>query len=172
MDRSEALPMQIPMQWSDQFLLGYPAMDATHAEFVACVAALQTAEDAQLVDCLEAFAAHAVAHFAQEEGWMQTTGFPAAQCHMDEHAAVLASVREVQCLLADADNGPGRFRIVRDLTAALVRWFPGHADYLDAALSHWMSKRAHGGAPVVLRRGVAHTTEPGTAHDTEESAIR
>ncbi len=174
MDRSEALPMQIPMQWSDQFLLGYPAMDATHAEFVACVAALQNAEDAQLADCLEAFAAHAVAHFAQEELWMQTTGFPAAQCHIDEHAAVLASVREVQALLVDADNGPRRFRIVRDLTAELVRWFPGHADYLDAALSHWMSKRAHGGAPVVLRRGVAHTAEPGpsTMINDTESAIR
>lgn len=168
MDLSEA------MQWSDQFLLGYPAMDATHAEFVACVAALQNAEDAQLVDCLEAFAAHAVAHFAQEELWMQTTGFPAAQCHIDEHAAVLASVREVQALLVDADNGPRRFRIVRDLTAELVRWFPGHADYLDAALSHWMSKRAHGGAPVVLRRGVAHTAEPGpsTMTNDTESAIR
>ena len=172
MERSEAL--QMPMQWSDQFLLGYPAMDATHAEFVACVAALQNAEDAQLADCLEAFAAHAVAHFAQEELWMQTTGFPAAQCHIDEHAAVLASVREVQALLVDADNGPRRFRIVRDLTAELVRWFPGHADYLDAALSHWMSKRAHGGAPVVLRRGVAHTAEPGpsTMTNDTESAIR
>lgn len=168
MDHSEA------MQWSDQFLLGYPAMDATHAEFVACVAALQHAEDAQLVDCLEAFAAHAVAHFAQEELWMQTTGFPAAQCHIDEHAAVLASVREVQALLVDANNGPRRFCVVRDLTAELVRWFPGHADYLDAALSQWMSKRAHGGAPVVLRRGVAHTTELGPSPMTHhtESAIR
>lgn len=138
-------------QWSDQFLLGFPAMDATHREFVECVAALQRAEDAGLPAALDAFAVHARAHFAQEEQWMNGTGFPAAQCHADEHAAVLKSVHEVQELVRDGANLP----VVRQLAQALVDWFPGHADYLDSALSHWMSKRSHGGAPVVLRRGAA-----------------
>jgi len=75
---------------------------------------------------------------------------------MDEHAAVLASVREVQALLSQG-VAP---QVARDLTQALVDWFPGHADYLDASLSQWMSKRTHGGTPVVLRRGVAHAAEP------------
>jgi hemerythrin len=33
---------------------------------------------------------------------------------------------------------------------ALAAWFEGHAHYMDAALSHRMSKRAYGGAPVVV----------------------
>ena len=141
--------MAATMAWRDSFLLGLPAMDATHREFVECVAALQGAADAELLERLGDFERHAVAHFEQEEQWMNSTSFPAAQCHADEHAAVLASVREVQALLQqDAANR----QVARDLTQALVDWFPGHADYMDASLSQWMSKRSHGGAPVVLRR--------------------
>lgn len=139
------------MEWSDRLLLGYPAMDQTHREFVACVAALQRADDADLPVRLQALSDHAMAHFQQEEQWMTETDFPATQCHADEHAAVLKSVREVQALLAER----GDVGVVRQLVQALVDWFPGHADYLDASLSHWMVKRSHGGAPVVLRRGVA-----------------
>jgi len=142
--------MASPMAWSDSFLLGLPAMDATHREFVECVAALQAAPDAELPGRLEDFARHTVTHFAQEQQWMDSTEFPAAQCHADEHAAVLASVREVQALLQQGGNP----QVVRDLTQALVDWFPGHADYMDASLSQWMSKRSRGGAPVVLRRNV------------------
>jgi hemerythrin len=143
--------MSAPMHWSDQFLLGYPAMDRTHQAFVDCVAALQTAADAELPQRLEVLAAHVVAHFEQEERWMAETAFPAAQCHVDEHAAVLKSVREVQSMQGE----PGWAQVVRDLTEALVGWFPGHADHMDAALSHWLAKRSFGGAPVVLKRGAS-----------------
>ncbi len=145
------VPDATPMRWNDSYLLGYAAMDTTHREFVDCVAALQTAADDDLPARLADFERHAAAHFAQEAQWMTGTDFPAGQCHMDEHAAVLKSVHEVQALLLE---GP-RPAVVRDLTEHLVAWFPGHADYMDAALSHWMSKRAHGGIPVVLRRGAA-----------------
>jgi hemerythrin len=139
-----------PLPWSDRFLLGHPAMDHTHAEFVACLQALQRADDAGLGPALQAMAAHLAGHFMQEEQWMANTAFPAAQCHADEHAAVLASVNEVQQLLATQ----GQAAVVRQLSQALADWFPAHADYLDAALSQWLSKRQHGGAPVVLRRDV------------------
>ena len=61
------------LRWSDKFLLGYTPMDRTHEEFVACVAALQAATDAELPACLEALAAHCVRHFQQEEQWMTDT---------------------------------------------------------------------------------------------------
>jgi hemerythrin len=145
--------MKAAITWNDGFLLGFAAMDDTHREFVDCVAALERACDADLAARLADFARHAVAHFDQEQQWIDSTAFPAAQCHADEHAAVLRSVREVQELLHQGADS----RVARDLAQALVDWFPGHADYMDAALSHWMSKRAHGGAPVVLRRGAAKT---------------
>jgi hemerythrin len=144
------------MAWSDRYLLGHNAMDDTHREFVECVAALQTAEDDELAACLAAFEAHAVEHFEQEQRWMDSTAFPAAQCHGDEHTAVLNSVHEVQEILR---NG-GSLQVVRDLARALVDWFPGHADYMDASLSQWLNKRSHGGAPVVLRRRLDPADSP------------
>jgi len=143
------------MAWSDRYLLGHSGMDDTHREFVECVAALQTAADADIARCLAAFEAHAVEHFEQEKRWMDSTEFPAAQCHADEHTAVLNSVHEVQAILRDG----GAVQVARDLASALADWFPGHADYMDASLSQWLVKRSHGGAPVVLRRRL----DPGDA---------
>ncbi len=77
------------MQWHDGLLLGYAPMDHTHEEFVRCVAALQRANDDELPAALAAFADHARRHFDEEDHWMAQTQFPARQCHIDEHAAVL-----------------------------------------------------------------------------------
>ena len=135
------------LQWSDEHLLGYAPMDDTHREFVTVVDALLSCEDADLLARLEAFERHAVAHFAEEDAWMERTAFPPKECHVDEHAAVLTSVRQVLPLVRQGDIAEGR-----RLAAALADWFPKHAFHLDSALSHWMCKRAFGGKPVVIRR--------------------
>jgi hemerythrin len=137
------------MRWKDDYLLGYGPMDDTHREFVDIVAALLACEDAEFARHLDAFARHAEAHFAEEDAWMERTEFPPRQCHVDEHAAVLKSVHEVQALVRAGDVAEGR-----RLAAALADWFPGHAFHLDSALAHWMVKRSFGGKPVVLRRDV------------------
>lgn len=136
------------LTWSDALLLGYPAMDETHQDFVRCVGALQSSPDTEFPARLRDTLTHCESHFEQEAGWMKSTDFPAAQCHIDEHEAVLRSLREAEEFLGRG----GDLQRVRSIAAALVDWFPAHADYMDAALSHWMSKRKHGGAPVVLRR--------------------
>ena len=82
---------------------------------------------------------------------MRETGFPARDCHADEHAAVLASVREVR---AEVEAGRAGAALLHRLAEQLFAWFPGHADYLDSALAAWMSKRVLGGQPVVLRRSL------------------
>ncbi len=128
-------------------------MDAVHREFVDTVQALQTAQDADLPRCLESFVAHARSHFETEDRWMVETDFPARACHIEEHAAVLASVEQVRQLLAQ-----GNLTECRRLADELARWFPGHADYLDSALSHWICKQRLGGTPVVLRRDLGQMT--------------
>ncbi|MDB5973108.1 MAG: hemerythrin-like metal-binding protein [Hydrocarboniphaga sp.] len=137
--------------WTDAFKLGYERMDETHRDFVLKVNALLVAEDASLLARLDDFVAHAEAHFGEEAQWMTATDFPAAQCHIDEHDAVMKSVLEVRGRLA-AQPDAKYFAITRSLAQELMRWFPGHADYLDSALSHWMVKRVYGGAPIVFRR--------------------
>jgi hemerythrin len=137
--------------WTDKYKLGYERMDDTHRDFVEKVSALLAADDATVAARLDDFIAHAEAHFGEEKEWMQSTGFPAADCHIDEHAAVMKSVFEVRDLLA-SEPGPRAYDAARRLGAALVDWFPGHATYLDSALSAWMCKRVYGGKPVVFHR--------------------
>jgi hemerythrin len=138
------------LAWSDALLLGHAAMDRTHREFVTVVRALVDAPDADLAAGLHAFIAHAQAHFGEEDEAMAETAFPAAECHAGEHAAVLQSAHEV---LARVEAGDAA--IAREFAAELARWFPSHVAHLDSALAHWLVKRRHGGAPVVLRREVA-----------------
>ncbi|HJV84520.1 MAG TPA: hemerythrin domain-containing protein [Noviherbaspirillum sp.] len=137
-------------RWNDLFLLGYAPMDQTHREFVDVVQGMLTAKDDEMPDRLAAFIRHAEEHFDQEHAWMAETAFPARQCHADEHDAVLASAYEVQDLIASGREAA----LARELAKALVNWFPGHADYMDASLAQWMSKKRLGGTPVVLKRGV------------------
>jgi len=148
-----ALPRRTPMTdtftWTDDYLLGYGAMDQTHREFVTIVAALLGCEDAAVEGHLEAFARHAEAHFGEEDRWMEQTGFPPRDCHIEEHAAVMNSVRQVLEVVREGDAAEGR-RLAR----ALADWFPGHAFHLDSALAQWMVKQTHGAKPVVIRRNV------------------
>lgn len=137
---------QAPMQWGVDYTLGYDPMDDIHDEFIELLEQLQTATDEQLPERLEQMEQHLQAHFEQENTWMEQTAFPARQCHIDEHAAVLKSVAEVRALLTE-----GKIQICRELTHALADWFPGHTTHLDSALAHWMGKDRLGGKPMVFR---------------------
>ena len=153
-----ASPPEDPIRWHDGLLLGYAPMDAVHEEFVHCVQALQAAPDAGLPALLGQLAGHLERHFGDEDRWMEETQFPARECHINEHAAVMKSVREVQDLLAQ-----GNTEVCRRLARELANWFPGHADYLDSALAHWMCKQRLGGKPVVIRRDLGARLAPGAA---------
>lgn len=138
-------------QWTDARLLGYQPLDRIHEEFYAVARGLVACTAETACQALAAFEAHAVEHFGQEDEWMRATQFPPRDCHMKEHAAVLKSTREVGEALA---AGRGGAELLRDFGEHLLEWFPGHADYLDSALAAWMSKRAYGGKPIVLRRKI------------------
>lgn len=140
--------------WGDHLLMGHGPMDELHEEFVELIALLQTAEDSELPSLLQAMQTHLQHHFAEEDQWMLSTAFPPRDCHIDEHAAVLKSVAEVRVKLAE-----GNVALCRDLTQALVDWFPGHATHLDSALAHWLSKQRFGGKPVVIRRRILSSAE-------------
>jgi hemerythrin len=146
--------------WNDNMLVGYTPMDEVHKVFFDQICAVLNADDAEVLAAMIVLQAHTRMHFEMEERWMAETGFPARGCHADEHAAVLASVTGVCEQVACGETGA-----VRSLAEALLEWFPAHADHMDSALAHWMCKLRHGGAPLVLRRGVAgHVAAAGTIH--------
>ena len=146
---ADALMASPPIAWNDTYLLGFGVMDNEHRELVSLIGLIQSCPDADLQPNLRRLALHAREHFRVEDAWMQETDFPPRECHMDEHAAVLQSVAAVEVRVGQGDIAEGR-----RLAQALADWFPGHAQHLDSALSHWMCKRRLGGKPVVLRRSV------------------
>jgi hemerythrin len=151
MNTHQETAVATPFVWRDEFSVGHGAMDDTHHEFVACVAALMQAQDHEQAAALEAFAVHAERHFAEEDQAMRDTEYGSAGCHVDEHAAVLKSVDEVRAALAS-----GQHHVVRSLAQALADWFPQHAQVMDLGLARWLVQRRLGGSPVLLRR---RTTE-------------
>ena len=138
------------MRWSDRYLLGHKKMDDLHREFVDVVGRLQLAPNDEIEPLLDALLAHARQHFGEEDEWMLSTAFPPRECHMKEHAAVLASIEQIRSQAA-----MGIYVFCRPFADELASWFPAHADQLDSALSHWLSKLRHDGKPVVIRRNLA-----------------
>ncbi len=149
-----ATQLQSPgvLAWDDSLLAGHGPMDDTHREFVDLVNRLLTCPPAVALQCLEAFAAHSARHFSEEKAWMSASAFPSAQCHLDEHDKVQASVDQV---LSHLRAGLAGQALVRSLARHLADWFPGHVAHMDSALAAWLTQVAHGGAPVVVRRNAA-----------------
>ena len=147
MQSHDTATMQSAFAWRDEFELGHEGMDETHREFVACVQALLLAPDDDLAAALDAFGCHAKRHFGEEDEAMRQSNYGSAGCHVDEHAAVLKSLTEVQAALAH-----GRVDVVRSFACALADWFPGHASVMDQGLARWLIERRLGGAPVRIHR--------------------
>ncbi len=125
-------------RWNDSFLLGYAPMDDTHREFVEVVEAMRTASDDELAGHIEVFLKHAEEHFEQERALMAATGFPAMDCHVKEHNAVLHSVRQVKELLATKGDACGLPRAGRRTDPLVPRAhrlsgrIPGAVDHEEA----------------------------------------
>lgn len=127
--------------------LGHPALDGMHEDCVMAVDALLRVPEEAVAAALADLNRHMCEHFDSEERWMSETSFPARECHAREHAAVRQSIASVVRRVALGD-----LAAARTLGKALLDWLPGHIDYMDAALAHWLCKRRYGGTPVVLRR--------------------
>jgi hemerythrin len=149
--------------WSDAMLLGFTPMDDRHMEFVQCVTRLRGSNSAEVIGAMDAMLQHLIAHFDEEHRWMVESAFPSTDCHVDEHNAVMESARQVYVRVHECRDVAEAHRFAD----ALAGWFPGHADYLDSALSHWLSKIAYGGRPVVLRRGLIKSGDGKSETSTE-----
>lgn len=123
------------LEWSDALVLHVAPMDATHQEFVTLLADVETAPDAQLSARWQVLLAHTEAHFAQEDHWMEATGFAANNCHATQHQVVLEVMRE-----AAPHVEAGDYRMVRGMTPELATWFSQHAQTMDAALAQHMDR--------------------------------
>jgi hemerythrin-like metal-binding protein len=111
--------------------VGWPAIDALHAECDRCVADFSATADSPPV--LAALIEHLRHHFQTEEALMQASGFPPLGCHKREHDEVLAVVDRVHAMLIDGDT-----EVAQRLAAEFPRWFDAHATGMDALLAEWL----------------------------------
>lgn len=124
--------------WSDQYELGVPRMDQNHREFAQMQAELVQADDDRFLELLDVFIAHTEDHFAQENAWMEASGFPPIHCHRGEHDRVLEVLRDVRKRAAAGDIPLGR-----TLANELAPWFDAHAATMDAALAYFIKQSGY-----------------------------
>ena len=120
----------VALRWSPDYELGIVAMDDTHREFVALLNALDGVPPECAVERLGALIRHTEIHFAQEDAWMEASGFPPLHCHRGEHERVLEVLREVHRRVLGGDAS-----IMQSLLGELPLWFAHHAATMDAALA-------------------------------------
>ncbi len=123
-------PAAFGYQWSDALLTGDARMDHTHREFAEQLSTLLATPAKDQLPLYQAFVAHTVAHFAQEDRWMQATGFTASNCHTDQHAMILETMQAVV-----QHYQKGETEIISRMGEALAEWFDQHAQTMDAGLA-------------------------------------
>lgn len=129
--------------------LGDAQLDHDHAElFRLCRALLDVPSDA-IRPAVEQLRAEMRAHFASEDADLRRLGGNNVDCHLDEHAAVLASLDEVQLILGEPQTTPVvAQRLISSLALELLRWLPEHVSEMDANLAAVRSQSRFGGVGV------------------------
>lgn len=150
------------LSWSDDLLLGDPRTDDTHQEFIELVNATAVAAPDNRLSVYRQLLAHTVEHFAQEERWMLACGIQPDFCHFGQHASVLEVMKEVE---RRALAGEGAY--IDSMIEALVEWFPGHANSMDASLVAYLQEKGYDTATESLRVGVTRmeTAAPSCGHE-------
>lgn len=129
-------------------MLGDPVLDREHQDFAQLVSALADATEADAGIRLDSLRTLAASHFAHEDAELARLGGANAQCHLDEHAAVLHSLGQVRAMIETTPD----MRLCRRLVAELERWLPEHVQAMDAGLATSLTQARLGGAPLVLHR--------------------
>ena len=119
------------LKWADALVLDLPFMDREHQAFEDSIERVDMADDAHLAFAWNDLVACTSEHFAREDLWMRSTGFPAKKAHIVQHLVVLEVMREG---LVQAREG--RFLQVREMARQLRSWYVKHVQTMDAALAH------------------------------------
>lgn len=114
------------LKWQAEMALGVAELDQAHQALLEQMAHLLTASDAQFDEGLPQLVAHLETDFRAEEELMERIGYPALQCHLEQHARVLATLHGI-----DHGDRAGARRAVE----LLPMWFQVHLSTQDAALA-------------------------------------
>jgi hemerythrin-like metal-binding protein len=121
-----------PAVWNEsRHPLGMDELDATHREFVAQVAALIAASNAEFPALFQALVHHTAAHFKAEGVLMRESKYRGLPEHEGEHHRVLGELQQLNRSLKR-----GHLPLVRAyVKEGLMDWFDTHVAMMDAALA-------------------------------------
>jgi len=124
--------------WTEaRHALSMNEMDGTHREFVAQVAALIAASNADFPALFQALVNHTREHFVSEGRLMRESGYRGLPEHESEHHRVLGELQQLNRSLKR-----GHLPLVRAyVKEGLMEWFDTHVAMMDAALAMHLKKR-------------------------------
>jgi hemerythrin len=106
-----------------------------------------------VIDVLKDLRAHAAAHFDREDADLRRFKPANAQCHLDEHAAVLKSLDGVILELSSQETNRDQAEsLQKELAAELLRWLPEHVTQMDGAIAKARAQHNYGGNVIKLTR--------------------
>ncbi|NEX22297.1 hemerythrin family protein [Thiorhodococcus mannitoliphagus] len=123
--------MALIEDFEERYVLGVPAMDRNHREFVDLVNRMAEASNATFAYLFSEMVQHTHAHFAAEEVMMRETAFSASDEHRDEHRRVLGELDWFCSRLQQGHISLARAYVVDQIPG----WFKEHALTMDTALA-------------------------------------
>jgi len=121
-----------PAVWDEsRHALNMAQMDETHQEFIAQVAALIAASDAEFPALFQTLIDHTRIHFTEEGRLMRASKYRGLPEHESEHHRVLGELLQLNRSLKR-----GRILLVRAyVREGLPEWFDSHLAMMDSALA-------------------------------------
>jgi hemerythrin-like metal-binding protein len=118
--------------------LGVDGMDGAHREFIAQVATLIAASDAEFPALFQTLVTHTREHFIAEGKLMRDSKYQGLGVHEGEHHRVLGELQQLNRSLKR-----GRLPLVRAFVKeGLPEWFDTHLTMMDGALVSYLKKHA------------------------------
>jgi hemerythrin-like metal-binding protein len=125
------------VKWDDaRHTLGMGEMDSTHREFIARLAELIAAGNAEFPALFQALINHTREHFTAEGRLMRASSYKGLPEHESEHHRVLGELQQLNRTLKR-----GHLPLVRAyVNEGLMEWFDTHLAMMDAALVMHLKK--------------------------------
>lgn len=122
------------IDWSDDLSIGVPEIDAQHQHLVELVngfgeAAARGRGTREVRALLEALYAYTVEHFAAEEAYMATIGYPDLDHHRVLHQQLLTKLDDLRVQFE-----VGGRRITQPMLELLRYWLVAHLQGADRAI--------------------------------------
>ncbi|CAA7618069.1 bacteriohemerythrin [Magnetospirillum sp. UT-4] len=119
------------LEWSDEFKLGLPAIDADHRDLLELcnefLAAAQTGSAiSQLAAILDRLVLRTRAHFVAEERLLDRHGYPGLAMHKAEHDRLLAQADNLKVRFSDPAEGQDTHRLTGEAADFLRFWLFDH----------------------------------------------